>query len=270
MLGNVSCFTRSCRVLSTYSGSNDKSMQVIAKKHQVCFEVLAVESIMSLFQFGFTVINNETSQDSVPQSQSTNVAAVRYLPEQEDTFLRDDEYSEVVLSVERMVDPDDSTSTRKRRNKNHYSPEMRAKIGKYASENGNLRAINHFKEQVSNLSESTVRTFKQAYEKKLKEKKKQGGAHAQVTVTSIPEDTRGRPPILLDLDKKLITLLKSIRNRGGVVNFSVVKASALALIKSSPTKDFRGFEPTSSWVRSVYRRCKFSRRAEQQQSHLCL
>ena len=62
---------------------------------------------MSLFQFGFTFINNETSQDSVPQSQSTNVAAVRYLPEQEDTFLRDDEYSEVVLSVEHMVDPDD-------------------------------------------------------------------------------------------------------------------------------------------------------------------
>ena len=98
MLGNVSCFTRSCRVLSTYSRSNDKSMQVIAKKHQVCFEVLGVESIMSLFQFGFTVIN-ETLQDSVPQSQSTNVAAVRYLPEQKDNFLRDDEYSEVVLSV---------------------------------------------------------------------------------------------------------------------------------------------------------------------------
>ena len=80
-------------------------------------------------------------------------------------------------------------------------------------------------------------------------------------MTSIPEDTRGRPPILLDLDKKLITLSKNIRNRGVVVNFSVVKASALALIKSNPTKDFRGFEPTSSWVRSVYRRCKFSRRA---------
>ena len=55
-----------------------------------------------------------------------------------------------------MVDPDDCTSKRKRRNYNHYSPEMRAKIGKYASENGNLRAINHFKAQVSNLTESTV------------------------------------------------------------------------------------------------------------------
>ena len=52
-----------------------------------------------------------------------------------------------------------------------------------------------------------------------------------------------------------------IRNRGGFVNFSVVEASALALIKRNPAKDFRGFEPTSTWVRSIYRRCNFSRRA---------
>ena len=80
-------------------------------------------------------------------------------------------------------------------------------------------------------------------------------------MTSIPHDTRGRPPLLLDLDQKLILLLKSIRNRGGVVNFNVVKASALALIKSNPANDFRGFEPTSTWVKSIYRRCNFSRRA---------
>ena len=104
-----------------------------------------------------------------------------------------------------------------------------------------------------------MRTFKKAYQKKLKETKRQGGI--QESVTSIPHGTRGRPPILLDLDQKLISLLKSIRNRGGVVNFSVVKASALALIKRNHTKDFRGFEPTSTWVRSIYRRCNFSGRA---------
>ena len=109
---------------------------------------------------------------------------------------------------------------------------MRAKIGKYASENGNLRAINHFKAQLPNRTESTVRTFKQAYQKKLKETKSQGGI--QESVTSIPHGTRGRLPILLDLDQKLISLLKSIRNRGGVVNYSVVKASALALIRGRP------------------------------------
>ena len=159
-----------------------------------------------------------------------------------------------------IVDPDKSCpSNRKRGNYNHYSPEMRAKIGKYASENGNLRAINHFKAQLPNLTESTVRTFNQAYQKKLKETKSQGGI--QESGTSIPHGTRGRPPILLDLDQKLISLSKSIRNRGGVVNFSVVKASALMLIKSNSAKDLRGFEPTSTWVRAIYRRCNFSRRA---------
>ena len=114
---------------------------------------------------------------------------------------------------------------------------MRAKIGKYASENGNLRAINHFKAQLPNLTESTVRTFKKAYQKKLKETKRQGGI--QESVTSILHGTRGRPPILLDLDQKLISLLKSIRNRGGVVNFSVLKALALTLIERNPAKNFR-------------------------------
>ena len=136
---------------------------------------------------------------------------------------------------------------------------MRAKIGKYASENGNLRAINHLKAQLPNLTESTVGTFKQAYQKKLKETKRQRGM--QESVPSIPQGTRDRPPILLDLDQKLVLLLKSIRNRGGVVNFNVVKASAVALIKRNPARSFRGFEPTSTWVRSIYRRCNFSRRA---------
>ena len=66
--------------------------------------------------------------------------------EQEATSLGTEEYNEVVLSVANIVDPDkNSSSNKKRGNYNHYSPEMRAKIGKYARENGNLRAINHFK-----------------------------------------------------------------------------------------------------------------------------
>ena len=215
---------------------------------------------MSLFQFGFTVKETGNPQESTPQSHSPNAAVCGYLPEQEATSLGTKEYNEVVLSVGNIVDPDrNSSSNRKRGNYNHYSPEMRAKNGKYASENGNARAINHFKAQLPNLTESNVRTFKRAYQKKLKETKRQGGI--QENVTSILHGTRGRPPILLDLDQKLISLLKSIQNRGGVVNFSVVKASALALIKRNPAKNFRGCEPTSTWDRSIYRRCNFSRRA---------
>ena len=82
-----------------------------------------------------------------------------------------------------------------------------------------------------------MRTFKKAYQKKLEETKRQGGI--QERVTSILHGTRGRLPILVDLDQKLISLLKSIRNRGGVVNFSVLKALALALIERNPAKNCR-------------------------------
>ena len=182
-----------------------------------------------------TVIETGNRQESTPQSHSPNAAVCGYLPEQGATSLGTEEYNEVVLLVGNIVDPDrNSSSHRKRGNYNHYSPEMRAKIGKYASENGNLRAINHFKAQLPNRTESTVRTFKQAYQKKLKETKSQGGI--QESVTSIPHGTRGRLPILLDLDQKLISLLKSIRNRGGVASFTVVKASALAFEREIPRK----------------------------------
>ena len=78
------------------------------------------------------------------------------------------------------------------------------------------------------LKESTVRAFKQAYEKSLREENKKGNTDA--TVIAIPSDTCGRAPIFRQLDSKLISLLKSIRSRGGVVNFCVVKAKLWHLL----------------------------------------
>ena len=49
--------------------------------------------------------------------------------------------------------------------------------------------------------------------------------------------------------------------RGGVVSFCVVKATALALVDSNKTPYLREFEPTVTWVKSIYRRCNFTRRA---------
>ena len=44
-----------------------------------------------------------------------------------------------------------------------YSDEDRAKIGKYAVENGNERARKQFLKKYPTLTESTVRNFKKAY-----------------------------------------------------------------------------------------------------------
>lgn len=69
-----------------------------------------------------------------------------------------------------------------------------AKIGKYLSENGDLKDINHVKAQIPNL------TFKTTYIKKPREEKQRENTEAEVI--SIPHDTRGRPPILHELESK--------------------------------------------------------------------
>ena len=75
---------------------------------------------------------------------------------------------------------------------------------------------------------------------------------------AIPRDTHGRPPSLLELDSKLISLLQSIRSRGGVVNSCVVKATALALVNSNNISGLRGFEPKPPWAKSIYTCCNFT------------
>ena len=105
-------------------------------------------------------MKNIASEQSVPVC----------FPRKESTSLGD---NAVVSSVADIVTPESSTASsfRKRGKDTHFSAEIRAKIGKYASENGNSKAICHFKKELPALKESTVRTFKQAYEKRLKEER---------------------------------------------------------------------------------------------------
>lgn len=75
----------------------------------------------------------------------------------------------------------------------------------------------------------------------MKEERRKGSTEANVV--AIPHDTRGRPPRLLELDSKLISLLKSIRSRGSVINSCVVKATALVLLNSNNVSGLRGLSP---------------------------
>lgn len=91
------------------------------------------------------------------------------------------EYQNVVSAVVYIINPDmenSSTATRKRGNYNHHLLLF--------SENDNSKAIKHFKAQIPALKEHTVRTFKQSYEKKLKEERKRGNADAQDSSSCYP------------------------------------------------------------------------------------
>ena len=103
-------------------------------------------------------------------------------------------------------------------------------LEEYALENGNERARKHFLSEFPNLPE---RYFKKAYRDELEKKRKKCDPQPVVEITAKP---KGRPPILLDLDEKLIKFLKAIRAKGGVVNIHVVRAATDALIASSVYK----------------------------------
>ena len=110
------------------------------------------------------------------------------------------------------------------------------------------------------LTESTVRNFKKRYQERLAVERKKVNP---MPVTAISNNERGRPPILLELDDKLIRFLKAVRSKGGVVNIHVVRATAKALIASNPTslQQLTNFKMPRSWVQSIYRRMGLTKRA---------
>ena len=209
---------------------------------------------MSLFQFGFRSLTQSTSQNQ----DSPNREIVSTLPTLIESGLGRIEYEQVTTALS-----DDSVPVKKRRGSGTYTTytaEQRARIGKYALENGNSRAIKHFLSQFPNLKESTVRSFKKAYREELEKQQKKTIPQPVTAITAKP---KGRPPLLLDLDEKLIKFLKAVRAKGGVVNIHVVRATAKALISSNPSSsnNLKDFSMPRSWVQSLYRRMGYCKRA---------
>ena len=148
------------------------------------------------------------------------------------------------------VSPATGRQRGKRQSYAHYSGEMRAKIGKYAAENGKEKARKHFSKDFPDLKESTIRNFEKKYYVKLAEARKAGNTE----VICIPSEVRGRPPILTDLDNKLLTFLKGIRSRGGVINVHEVRGVTHALITSNPAMThLHNLDMPRSWVHSIYK-----------------
>ena len=92
-------------------------------------------------------------------------------------------------------------------------------------EHGNRKALQHFPKNLL-IWKKTHGNFKKAYQDKLLIQRQQGN----VQVTSLERLPRGRPPLLLGLDYKLISFVKNLRARGAVVNGSVISAATKRLV----------------------------------------
>ena len=72
------------------------------------------------------------------------------------------------------------------------SPEDKAIIAKYASDNGVARAVRKFKEK--KLKESSARDWRNLYCRDLEEKQKKAKIEEAVCVDAFPTKKRGKPP----------------------------------------------------------------------------
>ena len=123
-----------------------------------------------------------------------------------------------------------------------------------------LNASRHFQAEFPDLKESTIRNFKKAYKEHLAYQRKQLHPKPVIEILTRP---RGRPPLLLEVDAKLLSLLKAIRSKGGVINIHVVRAAAKALIDTADermSRQLSNIDLPRSWVQSVYRRMGMKRR----------
>ena len=115
---------------------------------------------MSLFRFGFTASSSASATEDTP----TRSTLPNYLPQVSECGLGVEEHSTVTAFVSQLANPEPEAKKRRTKgNYTHYSDEDRAKIGKYATENGNERARKHFLTKFPHLTESTVRSFKKRY-----------------------------------------------------------------------------------------------------------
>uniref|UniRef100_A0A1X7VSS3 Uncharacterized protein n=1 Tax=Amphimedon queenslandica TaxID=400682 RepID=A0A1X7VSS3_AMPQE len=211
---------------------------------------------MSLFHFG----SNRRS-DSIPSSSTTeDTPVLPHFPFLDESGLGRVEYGSIVTSdVAGLSDPLDSAPAAKKcrahRTYTTYRPKDCASIGKYALENGNEKARLHFLSTFPNWRESTIRNFKEAYESQLSVERKKVNPEPVTELTTKP---KGRPPVLLDLDEKLI-FLTAIRSKGGVVNIHVVRATGKALIETHlSSSQHLNFSMPRSWVQSIFKKMGYS------------
>ena len=145
------------------------------------------------------------------------------LPRSEETGLGEVLTKEANTAVERVSEEERNGAECRKRKYTHFTPEQRAKIGKYAAEYGNTASVRHFSKEFSTLGESTVRLFRKGYEAELRRKS------LEHEISHLPKKKQGRPLTLGDLDQ----YLRALRRAGAPVNARIVLAAAEGIVKAT-------------------------------------
>ena len=140
-----------------------------------------------------------------------------------------------------------------------YSSELRAKIGRYASENGVAAARRKFSTDLNrSVNESTIRGMRDAYLKELK-------SSPNEVPMSLPKGCPGRPLLLgKEWDDKVKSFITALRRSGGSISTKLVIAGTTGLLQSAKppilTQHGGTVSIDKSWARSLLDRMGYSKR----------
>jgi len=142
---------------------------------------------------------------------------------------------------------------------NVFSPDVRAKIGRFASQHGNSKAARQFSTELKiSVSESTVRNIKRDYLKVLQKTKD------PEEIDQLMHGVRGKPAKLGELDGQVQSYVRKLRMCGGIVNRTVVISAATGIVRSrdpSLLKENGGhIDFNRKWSESIMRRMGLSKR----------
>ena len=139
------------------------------------------------------------------------------------------------------------------------SNELKAKIWKYASENGNSVAARHFSKVLGKeLNPSTIRGLK-VYLEEMSRKRKAG---EDMTITSLLVKRRGRPLLLgEELDQKVQQYLRAIHESGEAVSTAIALGAARGIILNTNRTllaEYGGHVVlTKDWAKTLMQRMGF-------------
>ena len=103
-----------------------------------------------------------------------------------------------------------------------HNTEKKALIGKYASQHGVAATVRHFKKfKGIKLKESSVCDWKKQFMKSIAKKRLSVEVREDFVVTKLPENRKGRPPMLgviIKMNEQLQCLVDQMRASGAVIN----------------------------------------------------
>ena len=171
--------------------------------------------------------------------------------------------SRVISSINEEPRKDISSAPKCRGEYTKMKQEEKAKVAKYASENGVAKALRHFKEM--NLKETSVRDLKKLYEKELKSMRGSMTPGTSLVVNTLPSKKCGRPPLVGEkADDYLQKLIIAMRERGAPIGTSVVVGighGVLLKMNKACLGEFGGtVNLNKEWAKSVLCRMGFTKR----------